>query len=137
MEYGLHRDEIWIFNMFCHEQTFFGKTEGQHLYVLKWISIFFSKPLTIYVQDINVWSRGRRFPLWPRNTYFWPIFVMNRRFSLKSKSNLWVLSQKLIFFKTHKHLCTTLKYLTEIEYEPHGDEILLFGLFSLWIVDCR
>jgi hypothetical protein len=39
-----------------------------------------------------------------------------------------VLSQNLIFFKTTKTLCTTLKRLTEIEYESHINEIRIFKI---------
>jgi hypothetical protein len=36
---------------------------------------------------------------------------------------IWDLNQNSIFCKTPKNLCTTPKYLTEIEYGPHRDEI--------------
>jgi hypothetical protein len=50
--------------------------------------------------------------------------------SLKPKATLEVLNRNSIFFKTLKNLYTTLKHLTEIEYQPHMVEIRIFGLFS-------
>jgi hypothetical protein len=48
----------------------------------------------------------------------------------KTSQPLWLLSRNLIFFKPHKNLCTTPKYLTKIEYGPHGNEIGISCQFS-------
>jgi hypothetical protein len=66
---------------------------------------------------------------------FGPVFITNRRFSVKVKLIPLGFESNSIFFKTAKILCTTLKHLNEIEHEPPGVEIHIFCQFSSPIDD--